>query len=101
MRNRRFNFAPCPTTDVQQAHFASFRSRVNEIISATGCQVANIVEAEQLVWSEPGEELMSVNLLACGTDAAIKLLVRERRDVLGSYQHQCHLYSAPTGILKS
>jgi hypothetical protein len=52
-----------PATDVQQAHFASFRSRVNEIISATGHQVANVVEAEQLVWSQLAEELMSLNPL--------------------------------------
>jgi len=50
-----------PTTDVQQAHFASFRGRVNEMLSAPDRQVANIVEAEQLVWSQLAEELMSLN----------------------------------------
>jgi len=50
-----------PTTDVQQAHFASFRRRVNEMIGAPDRQVANIVEAEQLVWSQLAEELMSLN----------------------------------------
>lgn len=50
-----------PTTDVQQAHFASFRSRVNGLINAPDRQVANIVEAEQLVWSQLAEELMSLN----------------------------------------
>jgi GAF domain len=51
-----------PATDVQQAHFASFRRRVNEMISATDRQVANIVQAEQLVWSQMAEELLSLNL---------------------------------------
>jgi hypothetical protein len=50
-----------PATDVQQAHFASFRRRVNEMISAPDRRVANIVEAEQLVWSQLAEELMSLN----------------------------------------
>lgn len=50
-----------PATDVQQDHFASFRSRVNELINAPDRQVANIVEAEQLVWSQLAEELMSLN----------------------------------------
>jgi hypothetical protein len=50
-----------PATDVQQAHFASFRRRVNEMISAPDRQVANIIEAEQLVWSQLAEELMSLN----------------------------------------
>jgi hypothetical protein len=50
-----------PASDVQQAHFASFRRRVNEMISAPDRQVANIVEAEQLVWSQLAEELMSLN----------------------------------------
>ncbi len=50
-----------PATDAQQAHFASFRRRVNEMISAPDRQVANIVEAEQLVWSQLAEELMSLN----------------------------------------
>jgi hypothetical protein len=49
-----------PATDVQQAHFASFRRRVNEMISAPDRQVANIVEAEQRVWSQLAEELMSL-----------------------------------------
>lgn len=50
-----------PATDVQQAQFASFRRRVNELISAPNRQVANIVQAEQLVWSQLAEELMSLN----------------------------------------
>jgi len=50
-----------PATDVQQAHFASFRRRVNEMISAPDRQVADIVEAEQLIWSQLAEELMSLN----------------------------------------
>lgn len=50
-----------PATDVQQAHFASFRRRVNEMISAPDRQVTNIVEAEQLVWNQLAEELMSLN----------------------------------------
>src|SRR5260370_18288809 len=50
-----------PATDVQQAHFASFRRRVNELISAPDRQVANIEQAEQLVWSQLAEELMSLN----------------------------------------
>jgi GAF domain len=50
-----------PATDVQQVHFASFRRRVNEMISAPERQVANIVQAEQLVWSQLAEELMSLN----------------------------------------
>jgi len=50
-----------PATDVQQTHFASFRRRVNEIISAPDRQVANIEQAEQLVWSQLAEELMSLN----------------------------------------
>ncbi len=50
-----------PATDVQQAHFASFRRRVNEMISTPDRQVANVVEAEQLVWSQLAEELMSLN----------------------------------------
>ena len=50
-----------PATDIQQAHFASFRSRVNELINAPNRQVANIVEAEQLVWRQLAEELMSLN----------------------------------------
>jgi hypothetical protein len=50
-----------PATDVQQAHFASFRRRVNELISAPDRQVATIVQAEQLVWSQLAEELMSLN----------------------------------------
>jgi hypothetical protein len=50
-----------PATDVQQTHFASFRRRVNEMINAPDRQVANIVEAEQLVWSQLAEELMSLN----------------------------------------
>lgn len=50
-----------PATDVQQAHFASFRRRVNELISTQDRQVANIVQAEQLVWSQLAEELMSLN----------------------------------------
>lgn len=50
-----------PATDVQQAHFASFRRRVNEMISAPDRRVANIVEVEQLVWSQLAEELMSLN----------------------------------------
>jgi len=49
-----------PATDVQQVHFASFRRRVNEMISAPDRQVANIVQAEQLVWSQLAEELMSL-----------------------------------------
>ena len=51
-----------PATDVQQAHFASFRSRVNELINAPDRQVANILEAEQLVWRQLAEELMRLNL---------------------------------------
>jgi hypothetical protein len=51
-----------PATDVQQALFASFRRRVNELINAPDRQVANIVEAEQLVWSQLAEELMGLNL---------------------------------------
>jgi hypothetical protein len=50
-----------PATDVQQVHFASFRMRVNEMISAPERQVANIVQAEQLVWNQLAEELMSLN----------------------------------------
>jgi GAF domain len=50
-----------PATDVQQAHFASFRRRVNELISAPDRKVSNIVQAEQLVWSQLAEELMSLN----------------------------------------
>jgi hypothetical protein len=50
-----------PATDVQQAHFASFRRRVNEMISASDRRVANIVEAEQLAWRQLAEELMSLN----------------------------------------
>jgi hypothetical protein len=50
-----------PATDVQQVHFASFRRRVNEMISASDRRVANIVEAEQLTWSQLAEELMSLN----------------------------------------
>ncbi len=50
-----------PATDVQQAHFASFRRRVNKMISVPDRQVANIVQAEQLVWSQLAEELMSLN----------------------------------------
>jgi hypothetical protein len=50
-----------PATDVQQAHFVSFRNRVNEMISAPDRQIANIVQAEQLVWSQLAEELMSLN----------------------------------------
>jgi hypothetical protein len=50
-----------PAIDVQQAHFASFRRRVNEMISAPDRQVANIVQAEELVWSQLAEELMSLN----------------------------------------
>src|SRR5207245_8248432 len=50
-----------PATDVQQAYFASFRRRVNELISAPDRQVANIEQAEQLVWSQLAEELMSLN----------------------------------------
>ena len=50
-----------PATGVQQAHFASFRSRVNELINAPDRQVANIEQAEQLVWSQLAEELMSLN----------------------------------------
>ena len=50
-----------PATDVQQAHFASFRSRVNELISTPDRRVADIVQAEQLVWSQLAEELMSLN----------------------------------------
>jgi hypothetical protein len=50
-----------PAIDVQQVHFASFRKRVNEMISAPDRKVANIVEAEQMVWSQLAEELMSLN----------------------------------------
>lgn len=50
-----------PASDVQQAHFASFRKRVNGMISTSDRQVANIVQAEQLVWSQLAEELMSLN----------------------------------------
>jgi hypothetical protein len=50
-----------PATDVQQALFASFRRRVNELINSPDHQVANIVEAEQLVWSQLAEEFMSMN----------------------------------------
>lgn len=50
-----------PATDVQQVHFASFRRRVNEMISAPDRQVTNIVQAEQLVWNQLAEELMSLN----------------------------------------
>ena len=50
-----------PATDVQQTHFASFRRRVNEMLSVPDRQVANIVQAEQLVWSQLAEELMSLN----------------------------------------
>lgn len=50
-----------PASNVQQAHFASFRRRVNEMISASDRRVANIVEAEQLVWRQLAEELMSLN----------------------------------------
>ncbi len=49
-----------PATDVQQAHFTSFRRRVNELISIPNRQVADIVEAEQLVWNQLAEELMSL-----------------------------------------
>jgi hypothetical protein len=50
-----------PATDVQQVHFASFRKRVIEMMNASDRQVANIVQAEQLVWSQLAEELMSLN----------------------------------------
>jgi hypothetical protein len=50
-----------PASNVQQAHFASFRRRVNEMISASDHRVANIVEAEQVVWRQLAEELMSLN----------------------------------------
>jgi GAF domain-containing protein len=50
-----------PATDVQQSHFASFRRRVNEMVSAPNRQVVNIEQAEQLVWSQLAEELMSLN----------------------------------------
>ena len=50
-----------PATDVQQAHFASFRWRVNKMMSVPDRQIANIVQAEQLVWSQLAEELMSLN----------------------------------------
>ena len=50
-----------PATDMQQAHFASFRSRVNELINAPDRQVATIVQAEELVWSHLAVELMSLN----------------------------------------
>ncbi len=50
-----------PATELQQAHFASFRRRVNEMISAPDRQVANIVQAEELVWSQLAVELMSLN----------------------------------------
>jgi hypothetical protein len=50
-----------PATDVQQALFASFRRRVNELMNASDRQVVNIVEAEQLVWSQLAEELMGLN----------------------------------------
>ncbi len=48
-----------PATDVQHALFASFRQRVNEVMSAPDRQVANIVEAEGLVWRQLVEELMN------------------------------------------
>lgn len=50
-----------PASDVQQAHFASFRRRVNEVLNAPGRQVANIEQAEQLTWNQIAEELMSLN----------------------------------------
>jgi GAF domain-containing protein len=52
-----------PETPVQRTHFnpASFRSRVNALVSSSERQVANIVEAEQRVWIELGEELMNLN----------------------------------------
>jgi len=43
-----------PASDVQRAHFASFRSRLNALVSAPDHKVANIVESEQLVWSQLG-----------------------------------------------
>lgn len=49
-----------PETSVQRAHFASFRSRVNALVSASEREVANIVEAEQRVWCQLGEELMNL-----------------------------------------
>ena len=49
-----------PETPVQRAHFNSFRSRVNALVSPPERQVSNIVEAEQRVWCELGEELMNL-----------------------------------------
>src|SRR5207245_4362276 len=40
-----------PATDVQQDHFASFRRRVKEMISASDRRLANIVEDETLLRS--------------------------------------------------
>lgn len=50
-----------PATDVQLAHFASFRKRVNEISNAPSRKVADIEQAEQLAWNQIAEELMSLN----------------------------------------
>jgi hypothetical protein len=48
-----------PATDVQHAHFASFRKRVDELVHAPDRQIATIIEAEHLVWQDIAEELMS------------------------------------------
>jgi hypothetical protein len=50
-----------PPTDIQQAHFASFRKRVHEMLSVPDSQVTNIVEAEELVWRQIAEELMDIH----------------------------------------
>jgi GAF domain len=59
--NQAIQLRTMPASDVQQAHFASFRRRVNELISAPDRRVADIVQAEQLVWSQLAEELMGLN----------------------------------------
>src|SRR5258708_11376599 len=50
--NQAIQLRTMPASDVQQAHFTSFRRRVNEMINIPDPQVANIVQAAQLLWSQ-------------------------------------------------
>ena len=59
--NQAIQLRTMPVSNVQQAQLASFRRRVNELISVPNRQVADIVQAEQLVWSQLAEELMRLN----------------------------------------